>query len=386
MDAKNRRVLLLIDRLGGGGAAQVVLAVALALNRAKFSPIVCTTRKAPTYGQDELLRRAGVPLIELNRHSHWQLLPWIALWRVLPTLSILHSHESGSNFWARLWGKLFRVPIIITQDHTAADEKRWITHLVDRTMSPLSNRIVTVSEFDRDLSIRFEKLPQDKVVTIYNGINVNRVDYELTKEEARRLSGLPEDSWLFAVTAVLKPQKNHHGFFKALALLPEDLRSQGHCLIVGSGKLEDELRNEVRRLGLQELVSFLGERTDVPTILRAIDLLVLPSHWECLPIVILEALAAKCPIVASAVGGVPEVLDGLGWPLVTPSDPSGLAEAITDVFQMPMAERNRIAEAGRQVAVERFSAMASVAQVQSLYDLLLAQIPRGNGREYGDER
>lgn len=384
--AKDRRVLLLIDRLGGGGAAQVVLSVALSLNRAKYFPIVCTTRKAPTYGQDYLLRQAGVPLIELNRNSHWQLLSWRALWRVLPSVSILHSHESGSNFWGRLWGRLFRVPIIITQDHTAADEKRRITHVIDRWMSPLSNRIVTVSKFDRDLSIRFERLPPDKVVTIYNGINVDREGYELTKKEARRLSGLPEDGRLLAVIAVLKPQKNHHNLFEALTLLPGDLKARSRCLIVGSGALENQLRNEVRALGLQEMVSFLGERTDVPTILRAIDLLVLPSHWECLPIVILEALAAKCPIVATAVGGVPEVLNGLGWPLLRPSDPSSLADAIVGVFGMPMAEQNRIAEAGRQVALEKFSATASVAQVESLYDFLLTEY-HGNGRrKYVDRR
>jgi glycosyltransferase involved in cell wall biosynthesis len=377
----SRRVLLLIDRLGRGGAAQVVLNVALTLDRAKFLPIVCTTRKAPTYGQDDLLRRAGVPLIELNRSSRWQFLSWGALWRVLPTISILHSHESGSNLWGRLWGRLFRVPIIITQDHTAADEKKLIVHLFDRLMSLLSDRIVTVSEFDRDLSIRLEKLSPDTVVTIYNGIDVNRVAYELTKKEARRLSGLPEDRWLLAVIARLSPQKNHHGLFKALTLLPEDLKSQIHCLIIGSGEIENQVRGDSHRFGLQETVSLLGERSDVPTILRAIDLLVLPSHWECLPIVILEALAAKCPIVATAVGGVPEILAGLGWPLVNPGDSSGLAKAIASVLRMPGADRDRIAEAGRQAVVERFSTRASVAQVESLYHSLLTKLPEDDRRK-----
>jgi glycosyltransferase involved in cell wall biosynthesis len=382
----SRRVLLLIDRLGRGGAAQVVLNVALSLNRAEFFPIVCTTRRAPTYGQDDLLRRAGVPLIELNRSSRWQFFAWSALWRVLPTVSILHSHESGSNLWGRLWGRLFRVPIIITQDHTAADEKKWVVHLSDRLMSPLSDRIVTVSEFDRALSIRFEKLPPDKVVTLYNGIDVNRALYEFTKKESRRLSGLPEDKCLLAVIARLSPQKNHHGLFRALMLLPEAFKTQTHCLIIGSGEIEDQVRSESHKLGLQEMVSFLGERNDVPIILRAIDLLVLPSHWECLPIVILEALAAKCPIVATAVGGVPEVLGGLGWPLADPGDSGGLAKAIASVLQMPETERNRIAEAGRQVVVERFSARSSVAQVESFYHSLLTHLPRGSRHKDRDSK
>jgi glycosyltransferase involved in cell wall biosynthesis len=366
------RVLLLIDRLGRGGAAQVLLNVALALDRTEFSPIVCTTRRLPAYGQDEILRQASVPLIELNRQSRRELSSWVPLWRVLPTVSILHAHESGSNFWGRLWGRLFRVPIIITQDHTAADEKSRIVHLFDRAMSPLSDRIVTVSQFDRDLSIQFEKLSPDKVVTIYNGIDVARFACELAKREARRRAGLPKDKWLLAIIARLAPQKNHQGLFEALTLLPENLRSKSHCLVIGTGDLENQLRGDVHRLGLQESVSFLGERSDVPIILSAIDLLVLPSHWECLPIVILEALASRCPIVATAVGGVPEVLDGLGWPLVSPGDSNSLAEAMASILQMPEAERHRIAQAGRQTVMERFSKEASAAQVERLYHSLLA--------------
>jgi glycosyltransferase involved in cell wall biosynthesis len=304
----------------------------------------------------------------------------------LPAVSILHSHESGSNFWGRLWGRLFRVPLIITQDHTAANEKRRIVHLVDRAMSPLSDRVVTVSEFDRDLSLRFEKLSPDKVVTIYNGIDVDRYASELNGEEARRSAGLPERGKLLAVVGRLTPQKNHRALFDALAMLPDDLRSKSHCLVIGSGELEQQLRNHVRSLGMQERVSFLGERNDVPTILGAVDLLVLPSHWECLPMVILEALAARCPIVATAVGGIPEVLDGVGWPLVNPGDEDGLATAISRVLQMPETERHRISETGRQRVAQKFSNERSVGQVEELYHSLLSSVAAGRRKPGGARR
>ena len=369
------KVLLLIDRLGLGGAAQVVLNTALALNRERFSPVVCTTHKAPACNQDNLLRQAGVPLIELDRRSRWQLQSWLPLWRVLPTVTILHSHESGSNLWGRFWGRLFRVPIIITQDHTAADVKPRIVHLVDRVMSPLSDRIVTVSQFNRELTLRVEKIPSDKVVTICNGIDTDRFAGEPSRRDARRRAGLPEDKWLLAVVGTLRAEKNHQGLFEALTLIPEDMRSKSHCLVVGSNpyeRFESQLRSEVHRLGLQEIVSFLGQRSDVPTILSAIDLFVLPSYTECSPMVLMEALAARCPVVATTVGGVPEVLNGLGWPLVSPGDSSSLADAIVNVLQMPVEERNRMAEVGRQTVVEKFSKEASVAQVEQLYHSLLA--------------
>lgn len=365
------RVLLLIDRLGSGGAAQVVLNMALGLNREEFFPIVCTTRKAPAFGQDDLLTRAGVPLIQLKRTFFWQVAPWRALWKVLPSVSVLHSHESGSNFWGRLWGRLFMVPCIVTQDHTAPDDKKRYVSFIDRAMSSMSDKIVTVSEFDRNLSMKIERLPSEKLMTIYNGIDAERLNIECDKTEARRLAGLPEDMFLLAIVGRLVPQKNHQCLFGALKLLPEHIKSNVRCLVVGSGYLERPLRAKVQSLGLEEVVSFLGERRDVPRILKAIDLLVHPSYMECMPMVILEALSAKCPIVATDVGGIPEVLHGIGWPLIKPGNAGELADAIACVLQMSESEKSRIAASGRRLVEGKFSREASVSVVENLYHSLV---------------
>jgi glycosyltransferase involved in cell wall biosynthesis len=319
-----------------------------------------------------MLKRARVPVVHLERKSAWEIRSWKPLWRVLPGISILHSHGGGANFWGRIWGRLFRVPIIVTHYHTAADQKGRPLHLIDRLVSSLSDKIITVSQFDRQLAIRLEHLPLHKAVTIYNGVDPWRFDLQLSKAEARRCLGLPGDEWLLAIIARLDVQKNHRELLDALTLLPEEYQAKLRCLVVGSGPLEDQVRHDVGERDLQESVSFLGARGDVATILRAIDLLVLPSHWECLPIVILEALAAKCPIVATAVGGVPEVLEGLGWPLVKPGDPRRLAEAIVSVVQMQAAERNEIAHQGRQLVMDRFNREKSVVNVEELYESLLA--------------
>ena len=119
---------------------------------------------------------------------------------------------------------------------------------------------------------------------------------------------------------------------KAITLLPTEVRNRSYCLIIGSGPLETQLRYDVDRMDLQETVSFLGTRTDVSTILQAVVPQVLPSHWECLTIVILEALAAGCPVVATRVGGVPEILDGVGWPMVSVDDTYHLAKKIAQVL------------------------------------------------------
>ena len=367
------RILILIDRLGRGGVAQVALNTALTLDREKYEPIICVTRDKPTNGQDVILKENGIQLIELKRNSRKQLFSWQSLREVLPTVTILHSHQSGSNFWARLWGKLYNVPIIITQEHTAANEKSQMMLTVDRLMKPLSNKVVAVSEFDRELYISYEGLPAEKVITVYNGIDVSRFSETLGQQKAREACNLPKKKYLIGVIARLAPQKNHHALFKALRLLPDDLLQDTQCLLIGSGDLKLDLEAEIKRLGLEEHISFLGERQDIPNILQAIDVLVLPSHWECLPMVLVEALAAKCPIVATKVGGVPEIIDTIGWPIVEVNDIEALASGISDVLQMSPEKKSLIADAGYERAQTIFSKEASVAQLESLYDSLLAE-------------
>lgn len=375
---RNITILFLIDRLGRGGAAQVVVNLALGLDRDKYSPLVCVTRKEPAYGQDKMLTDAQIPLIELNRSSRKQLGSWKKLWEILPEVDILHCHESGSNFWGRLWGSIYRVPIVITHDHTAADEKPQFVHWSDRLMSPFSDQIITVSQHDRNLSIDYEKLPPEKVASIYNGIDVNRFSKEISQVEARQLSGLSQDKYLIGIIARLAPQKNHKALLEALNKLPENILSNMECLIIGTGDLESTLRQQVHELGLDDKVFFLGERTDVPTILHAIDVLTLPSFWECLPIVLLEALAVGCPVVASSVGGVPEILAEIGWPMIDPEDSNSLASAIEEVICLPNEQKLKLQENGRKLVRTQFSREANVAQVEQLYKDLLAE--RGSGR------
>jgi len=367
-----KRVLILIDRLGRGGVAQVALNTALTLDTKKYEPIICTTRDKPQNGQDEILRGAGIQLIELNRRSRMQILSWGPLMAVLPTVSILHSHLSGSNFWARLWGAKYKVPVVITQEHTAVNEKHKLNHAIDRLMSPLSDKIVTVSEFDRQQYIKYEKLPEDKVVTIYNGIDTTRFKKDLSRFRARNLAGLPKDKNLFGLIGRLANQKNHLALLKAFERLPTDIQDKSLCVFIGSGEREAFLREKVVEMNLKNQVVFLGERHDIPIILQALDLLVLPSHWECLPMIIVEALAAKCPVVATSVGGVPEIVGNIGWLLVPPGDVDSLLSSIMHVLEMPVSEKDHIRDAGAKRVNSLFSKDVSVSQLEKLYDSLLA--------------
>lgn len=369
---KPAKVLMVIDRLGRGGVAQVTMNLALSLDRRKFEPIVCTTRQKPAHGHDIILRDAGVTLIELKRRTRLDLLSWRPLWPLLPQTDILHTHLSGSNFWGRLWGTYFRVPIIITHEHAPADEKLWYEHAVDRLLSPLSHKIIAVSDYDRARYVARERIDPQKIETVYVGIDTDRFAPRQLPAQARRQLNLPLDKKIIIVIARLMAQKNHHGFLDAWLQLPSVLRNSSHCLFVGSGNLEAELRQRVSDQELAHQIEFLGERSDIPELLTAADLMVLPSLFECLPSVISEAMATGCPVVATAVGGVPEMIADVGWPLPPPNDPAALAQAITTVLQMPVDRRQTAVRHGQERVQQLFSKESSVANIQALYERLLA--------------
>ena len=370
---KPKKVLILIDRLGQGGVAQVAMNVALVLDRDKYEPIICTTRDKPSNGQDEVLLNAGIQLLALNRKSRLQLSSWIPLVKLLPEITVLHTHSSGSNLWGRLWGTLYRVPVIVTQEHKAVVEKKKPTRLLDRFLAHFSDKIITVSKYDQQQYQQAEKLPADKLETVYVGIDTDRFSTNLSKADAQKKLGIPENKWVIGVVARLVPQKNHEGFLKALALLPDELKANVHCLFVGNGDLKDSLADQAKELGFGDQLSFLGERQDIPDILRAMDLLALPSFWECLPSVISEGMSAGCPVVATDVGGVPEMINAVGWPLVPPGDEAALAEAITEVWRMSAEEREQKIAKGRQHVLKFFNRDASVAHLERLYDSLIEE-------------
>jgi glycosyltransferase involved in cell wall biosynthesis len=145
--------------------------------------------------------------------------------------------------------------------------------------------------------------------------------------------------------------------------------------------LKDELEAKALSLGLADVVTFAGIRSDVPQILAALDVFVLPSLWEGMPNAILEAMAAGLPVVATAVGGTPEVVaDGKTGLLVPSHNPAAMAEAMERLLRSPDL-RHRMGQAGREQVLQHFTVERMVAQTQKLYQQLLAAKGLGSGQD-----
>jgi glycosyltransferase involved in cell wall biosynthesis len=233
-------------------------------------------------------------------------------------------------------------------------------------MSLFAYRVVGVSDHTSANLEKYEKIPTAKIETIPNGIDGSAFDIPVDRDAKRRELGIPGDAMIIGIAARLSPPK---GVTHILRALPDIVaRVPRVALIVaGEGPLEQDLRAETARLGLGDHVKFVGPRADMPELLKLFDLYVLPSVSEGLPMVLLEAMAAGCPIVATSVGGVPSAIeDGVNGLLVPPQNPAMLARAVVLALG-DAALRRRLALAGKQAFAARFSAETMTRRYERLY-------------------
>jgi len=209
---------------------------------------------------------------------------------------------------------------------------------------------------------------------IHNGIDIASfyMRFEAEKEEIKREYDLPLDKLIITCIANLQLQKGHKYLIRALREL-KNKALDFLTLLVGDGPLRGELEKLVRGLGLEEQVHFLGsrDREEIPKILAITDIFVLPSLWEGLPTAVIEAMAAGCPVVATAVGGTPEVvMDRETGFLINSRDPEALAQKIALLLKDSQL-RQKMGEAGMRRIEEHFTLEKMVQNYEALYKNLM---------------
>jgi glycosyltransferase involved in cell wall biosynthesis len=223
----------------------------------------------------------------------------------------------------------------------------------------------------RDFYIRQVHADPAKVDVIYNAVDFAQAAPTLSRREIRAALGVPFDAPLAGVIARLTEQKGHRFLFDALAATTALART--HLLVVGGGDLDQDLRSRAAALGLDGRVHFLGPRRDLGDLLGAIDVFVLPSLWEGLPLSLVLAMAAGVAPVATAVAGIPEVVeDGRTGLLVPAGDAAALGAALGRLMS-DRALRERIGRDARASVLPRFGVARYVDSIVGLYDRLLGE-------------
>jgi glycosyltransferase involved in cell wall biosynthesis len=238
--------------------------------------------------------------------------------------------------------------------------------VADRLVARLVTRVIAVSRGAAEFLVHGKGYPADKVVVIPNGRDLTRFAPGQHRDTVRKELGVDRGAPVVGVVGRLETQKGHVYLLDAW---PDVARRHpdARLLVVGEGSLCQALMTQARRRGVADSVLFTGFRSDVPRILDAIDVLALPSLHEGMPLTVIEAAAAGCPVVATAVDGTPEVvLDGRTGYLVPPADPPALARALLAVLGDPDAASRMGREAYRW-ARERFDVNAHVEATARVY-------------------
>jgi glycosyltransferase involved in cell wall biosynthesis len=360
------RILHLIWALDLGGAERQVLEMVRRLDRSRFDPVVgCLVRKG-RWG--EALEAEGVRVIDFAKKPGFDaaLLPRLVRFMRRERPAIVHTHAFTAATWGRLGAALSGRPLVVVHEHSAFSLDSPLHRTVDRALASLTHRWIPVSEaLARDLA-RVLGLPVSRVVTIKNGLPLPAATAPVDRSEVRRDLGAERFQRLAGTVGRLERRKGLEvllGAFQTVSRCQPDLG----LVLVGEGPDREILERRARDLGLGDRVLFPGRREDVPRVLSALDVFVLPSHAEGLSIALLEAGAAACAIVATDVGGNPEVIEnGRNGILVPPGDPSALAEGLTAVLADPGRARALGLAASRTVR-QRFSSATMMAGIEDLY-------------------
>jgi sugar transferase (PEP-CTERM/EpsH1 system associated) len=360
MDAKRVKVLHVVLSLDTGGLEHFVVNLIKSYSEQIESRVVSLARKGVL--ADNL---KGTAVIELNKEPGIRI---SLIWHLIKIIKkhgiqLVHTHNSGPMFYGGIAGFLSGIPVIHTR-HGRNDVRN--ETLINWISSIFANKIITVSRDSADLCRKELKISPRKIETIWNGVDTEIFKPALNKGSLRKELSVNDNSFVIGCVARLSPEKDHATLLKAVKILKDRNRNVS-LVIAGGGVLDFKLKELSRELGVETEVRFLGLRSDITHILMALDVFVLSSLTEGIPLSILEAQACGIPVIATDVGGNSEVvLAGISGFLVATQHPCLIAEKIEQLIDNPTMAKT-MGEMGRKRIEDEFSLRESSKKYVSVY-------------------
>ena len=326
----------------------------------------------PAHPVDDMahqLTEADVPVwrIPIYRHNDVQVIGRIR--HVLRTLhpDIVHTHLIHADLYGTAAARLSRVRTVISSRHNDDNFRRLLpVRTFHRLLWLMTDAGIAISQAIARFCIEVEGAPARKITTIYYGLPLNIVDRKQARSALRDELKLSSDTTLVGMVCRLIEQKGVIYGLRAFARIEPQFPA-AHLVIAGDGPRRSALESEAKTLGLADRVHFLGWRSDTPTVMAALDLLLMPSLWEGFGLVLLEAMAQTVPIIGSDVSAIPEVvLEGETGRLVPPRDTGALATALAELLS-DEAGRRHMGLMGQERVETTFSVAHMVDQTLALY-------------------
>jgi glycosyltransferase involved in cell wall biosynthesis len=294
---------------------------------------------------------------------------------------VVHAHLFEPALIGTLVAALRRVPVRVVGRHHSDllhRAQRPLHVRADRLATRLSHAVITNSAFTRDVMVQHEGAPPGKVRVVYYGLDTAALQPapSAALDAVRAELGITPERFVALVPARLDRAKGHDHLFDALTALPAEQRERMTVLLAGDGPARERYERRLGELALDGTVTLLGHRRDIQLLYQVADLTVLPSLSEAFGQVLIESLCFGTGVVATRVGGIPEIVEheqtGL---LVEPADPGSLAHALAASLEDPAA-RERMAAAGRASVRTRFDSRTTSRGTEAVYDELIARAGR----------
>lgn len=361
------RIVHLINSLDYGGAEQVVASLAATQARAGHSIwLVCLRDKGPHPVNIVPMVEAGVQIITLEKPEglHLGTLRKLATFLATKRIEVIHTHNHLVHHYGAVAARLAKVPAIVNTLHGTSTLKMPVPAKMLYWFScMLSDRVVSVCAQVHAVFKREYRLPTRILWTVDNGIELS--PFLAIKRRA------PSEITTFGMIGRFDPVKDHECLIRAFTILKAK-HPTIRLRLLGDGYLRSTLESLARKLGVVEDIHFVGFSLDTAQFLSEIDIYVISSRSEGLPLTLLEAMGSGLPIVATAVGGIPEIIGkaNCGW-LCKPDNPVGLAGAMEEALEAP--NRPAIGLCSRHAAEMHYSVSRMGREYESLYRQILLQ-------------
>jgi len=364
------KVLHVMTRIPVGGVENQLLHVVRSYDKTRFTPVVVSLSEKGEIGRE--IEASGAEVIALKGLGHqfsFQLLKDLTsiIGSVKP--HVLRTHQYHANFYGRLAVRRASVPCVVCSVHNIYTRDRKLhRRLFNRYLARYTDKIIAVSEAVREDILKYDRINPEKIIVITNGVDTER--FASSDGTAIRAEfGIPQDAFVVGTVGRLTEQKDQKNLIEAVSRLK--LERDIRILISGDGPLMDELKSLSNRLGLGEKTIFAGMRRDIPALLAAMDVFALPSRWEGMPNALLEAMSMGKAIVATPVGGVPDILTNEDTGLLVPV---GNVDTLTAAIGRLINDADLGARLGlkaRALIEESYSIHARTRQWEELYTSIL---------------
>ncbi len=382
MTPRKYNISFLIDGLGMGGAERMMIPILKQLRGEDFEPRVAVfqVREGNPIAKDLQALGITVDYFPVPYLRDLGAIPRLVKYFKQTGADLVHLQLELADTLGSVASRLARIPSVSTL-HTMPSQdmslKTWAHQTIEFwSLRLFCDRVISVAEEARKFHLKISGASEKKNITIYNGIDLTRFAHlDGARDALRRELGIPSDAEVLITLAVLREPKGIQFMIEAMpAILAA--RPNAYYLVAGDGSHRAALEEHASRAGVERRVVFAGMRSDVPRVLAASDVFVLPTLTEALPTVLAEAMACRLPIVASAVGGVPEmVADGVNGKLVQPARPEELTRACVELLSNP-ALREQMSQRGWEIVNDKFNVEGQVERLKNLYRGLIKQYGR----------